>query len=502
MAYDPVINPANRPRDLSPEGFSGVGGSIQSQAVISLYDIYKPYQLMNVFERHANYKPGFRLMLKTMGFNKGAQNPSVGHYEYPWATDLITIGSIVSASAGAGNSMIVSLAAGNMFDPGVTVGGSARKASIIRKGDLIKFLDGKKAYVVAKDTTTDPHRITIRPVKAADDLDNSVNVGESYFIADNAWAEGSGLPSGMLTRVIKYTNNFQISKERCGATGSEMTNQTYFHPLRNKPGSFYLKTEYDTYRRFERKCDKLLLWGSNIDNITMYVPELEFDVPVKGTEGLIEFIETNSLVDTYTVGAYALDDFDELGNYYEDERIGSRQLIMWLGSGLYTEIENVLLQLFNNDMDVFTLRELIGMAADSPDDMQKNDSSDIGVNIGFKGLRKNGYTFALKLLSEFNHPKEAGADGYDYKSRGVIMPLGYTKDKSTGDPRASVGYEYKKLNGYSREEIIASLNGVGVGGNTMYGTATSESDIRTLAFLTEMAFHATCANHVVMQKPA
>ena len=113
MSYIPFV-PAGG-QDLTPNAFSDVGGGVQSQGVISQYQAYKPNELVQVFERHG-YRPSFRLMLKTMGFRRGSYAPTIGHYEYPWRKNLVTVGAIITPSAGPGTPVTIELDAADMYN--------------------------------------------------------------------------------------------------------------------------------------------------------------------------------------------------------------------------------------------------------------------------------------------------------------------------------------------------------------------------------------------------
>lgn len=499
--FDPFYGPANRPKDLPIQNFSGVGGGVTSETVVSDYDLFYPNELMEVFERHG-HDPGFRLMLKTYGFSRGTAAPTTGHFEFPWKEDLVPIGNIITASTGPGSDVIVELDASAMYDTQVTSGGSARQASYPREGYILHFPDGQKGMIVKKDTTVTPHRLTIRPTKAAYNLATSIVIGEEYFISDTAWAEGSGVPTGVMPRIIKYTNKFQISKEAAFATGSVLTDKMYFKPVPGREGSMYLRIEADTYYRYEVACSGALLWGQDIDNVTVSVEALGFDVPIKGTEGLMDFATVNSFADTYTPGSYTISDFDSLSFYYEDERLKSRTLQTWDGIELWVEKENVLLALYNDDMRLLTDRMLGLDTGDPSDEFQPSKDSDWVTNIGFKAIRKAGYTYCFKLLHEFNKAMGAGSADYNYKQYSVIMPLGMTKDKSTGTTVPTFGYEYKELGPYSRENVVAIWAGAGTGGRGGYiPNATSSSDLLSMALVGEHAFHGACPNALVIQRP-
>lgn len=501
MSYSPFVAPGGD--DLGVNSYSSVGGATHSQTVMSQYNLYKPNELVQVFERHAG-RPSFRLMLKAMGFNRGTAKNTTGHYEYPWRKNLVPVGAIITASTGPGTPVVIELDPSGMYNASVTVGGAARQASYPRVNDTLVFIDGEMGIITAKNTAVTPHQLTIVPVDPAVDLVTSIVVGEEYFISSNAWGEGTGLPDGIVPRVIQYHNTFQIVKEAVSATGSEMTNQTYFNPVPGQEGSFYLQVKWTSMMLFEDKCDGALMWGQAITNpaIATLNPNVGFDVQPTGTEGLMEFATTNGNNDTYTVGAYAMSDFDDLGKYFTRERVGVKDMICLQGIDIRYEIENVLGTLLNGDMgSLLTSKYFYGDNVFS-DGINAMDSRAFAMEIGFRGVQKGGINFGFYELSAFNENVGAGAPGYDYPNYQIIFPVGYAADKETGSLRPTIGYEYKLLGGYSREEVIADLAGVGVAGTgTPYRVATSPNDIHQMGMVSEIAFHGTCANHITIQRP-
>ena len=126
-------------------------------------------------------------------------------------------------------------------------------------------------------------------------------------------AEGSTIPEGLLPRISKYTNVFQIVKEGAGTTGTELTNQTWAQIVPGKDGSIFMAIEGDTMMRYERAMCYTLLFGTTANNLTAAATtEVPFDVAIKGTEGLVPFVSVNGHTDNYTSGSYSIDDFDAM----------------------------------------------------------------------------------------------------------------------------------------------------------------------------------------------
>ena len=215
----------------------------------------------------------------------------------------------------------------------------------------------------------------------------------------------------------------------------------------------------------------------------------------------LDFGLTNSVQDFYTPGSYTITDFDRIGVYYEAERLGTRSLCNWLGNRLWLEIENLLLSLYNDDMSYFLTRETLGMNT-LEDDMQKKDANDWSISIGFKSIKKGGYKFNFSLMHEFNYAMGVGSSVYDFQDWNMIAPCAYTNDKRTGEQRATLGYEYKELGGYSRQFVVGEYAGVGAAGQGgMFREASGPDDIKSMGMVHEGAFHGACPNQCMIQRP-
>lgn len=498
MPYTPFVAPGGQ--DLTPNSYSDVGGGKLNQQIVSQYDLYKPNEMVQVFERHTGYT-SFRLMIRAMGFTRGTAAPTTGHYEYPWRDNLITVGA-KAGGAVAGAALTITLDAGDMFNAGATVGGAARQASYPRPGMMLQLPDGTLAKIQSKNTAVTPHEIVIAPMDATVVLDSVVNVNDAYFAATVSHTEGSGLPEGHTPRIIEYTNTFQILKEAVYSTGSELTNEMYFDPAPDQSGSLFLKADRDAMYRFEEYYDGALIWGQQNNNPGVLFetpPELGFDVPDTGTEGMIPFALTNGFEDNYTVGSYNINELDEISRYYEGERIGVRDIMALQGIDINIEIENTIQALLNADLTAQLSKEWLGGGAYGfTGDTSYMDPSDFALKIGFRGVKKSNYNYMFYMMHPFNKNTGAGSASYNYKNWQVMFPIGYATSKDSGERRPTVGYEYKMLNGLSRENIVGSFAGAGA---NYYSPAVNGTDLMTMFYVAEVAGHFTCGNHMVIQKP-
>ena len=76
-------------------------------------------------------------------------------------------------------------------------------------------------------------------------------------------------------------------------------------------------------------------------------------------------------------------------------------------------------------------------------------------------------------------------------------------DRLSNSNRPTIGYEYKGLGPYSRDNVFGSLAGAGVGGdNTPFGKAVTEYDTMRYFLMSHCGFHGAVANQMVVQQPA
>lgn len=511
MAYTPNLGQAALASDATITGpasfptanFGSVGGGSASQQVVStLYD-YNPYAILNYIHERHRHESGIRMLWKAFGWSRGVNAPTTGHYEADWKDALIKVGSIDTASTGAGTDVIIVLHTDMMYNAGQTVSGSARQASYPRVGDIVYLADGKAARVTTKTVSSTPHKLTLTPLDSAVDLDGSITAGESYFISTNAHAEGSDLPDGVIPRLLAYTNTFQIIKEACGSTGSELSNQLFVRPIDGQDGSIFLRLDKDMMYRFEKRTGGALLWGQPINNISELSSSLGFDVDIKGTEGLIYFIETNGYEDEYTLGSFGTPDLYAITGLYDQEQSGTKTLVTHEGFGLFVETEQAFTEFFSNDYSPSLMKSIAVEQGIPAEDMQPFESSDFVFYAGFRGAKLAGYHIHFKKIHEFNEAIGAGAAGYNWSNSRIFMPFGSTVNKATGNTVPFVGYEYKQLGNYSRENVIADFGGAGVAGiGGILDTPVNGVDYRKKGMVAEIAGHYACPNLLVLQKPA
>lgn len=508
MPYTPSTGP--RPEDLQPNNFTPAGNGYASETELTTVYQRPIAERTYLFERHMSYV-GFSTMLEAMGFVNGANTPTIGHYESPWTEDVVTVGSIITASTGPGTDVVIALHADNMYDTGVTASGSARKTSYVQTHDVLELFDRTQVQVTNKNVTTDPHRITLTPLNSTVDLVGKITANDEYGILYNAHAEGSGLPYGRAPRIIKYSNTFGLVKHAFGSTGHELTNSVYHELIPGDPSSanqsIYVRIKFDELKRYEMSKSNMLLLGQTNDNLTEVSAGTGLDTAITTTEGFVDFALTNGTQDGYTVGTYTIADFDTLADIYYDERVASSgDILTYDGPTISKETENSFTNTLQQNL-IFAVDRIMPGYAEARQYHEKIDSGTPGaeatVSFGYSCIHKNGFNFHMKRLSEFNDVKRAGSASYAYRNYRIAVPYGWMQDSLSGNERATIGYEYKKQGNYSRQDVYGTFAGAGVGGaNTPYGQASHGVDKLDAFLISHIAGHWAVGNGCIVQLPA
>lgn len=467
-------------------GSSGAGSQIVTQ---SIYDLH-PTDLTQLFERNKG-GVGWRMLVKMMGMSRAVSAPTTGHYEVGRETSYLVVGAIVTPSTGAGTNVVVSLDATSMYTF-TDDAGNAQTGSFPRVNDVLRTKGAAgtaiSAQVVAKDTTVNPHRVTLRPLVATQDLVGLLVAGEKYWIQYSLFGEATDIPTGLQPQIIKYTNTFAMIKEAAISSGSNLATRPYFDPLPGQPGTLFLRNTEEMSQRYEERCDNALLFGEQADNLTVTPTELGYTVPVSGTEGMITYLENYAFIDTVIAGTQQIQNFDDISRLLTFERVISNDYLVLQGFNSYQTYENV----FADYASKYESTDFI-IKSETSEGME-----DIKINVGAYGIRKSGFKYMFKQMNAFNDGYGGALSGYPYPDYSVFVPVTYIKDKTTGTSMPTCGYEYRGLNNYSRENLFVTTDGTGWNGSLN----TTTVDIHKVGLIGEIASHCTSPNNCVVQLPA
>ena len=414
------------------------------------------------------FKQGSRNMttlqkLNAFGFGRvsksASSSPFTGHYEKPAWKKTITVGSITAGSNN--NEAVITLAASDMVttDPG---NGLTYVQSRPRVGETVQAIAMGSLYrIIAKDTVSSPHTITVQTNSNESPLDEIV-AGEELMIGASIKGEFTGQIKPLRPRRYRYQNTFWITDDTEAVSGSHLTTEVRFQPV---PGSNLLWMEgfKDMELRNEYNKGNIWMFGQQTeDNAWVQFSEgLEENVNIPGTQGLLDFVKQSGFNFQYDPNDVSIEDMYALSNYYQDINLGTNEILLIQGSNIHNKFERALSDKLSYDWVIGvsdkyiseSMRNNWGKGLDR--DYNPNGAF---LNMGINGFALGGYTFMQTAAPEFNDAKGPGAIGY--KDVMVAAPFGLASVEGP-DNVPYIGYEYRGSNGYNRENEVWTKAGAG-----------------------------------------
>lgn len=458
---------------MGPEAIA----NIYASDIVSGFDIHKPEKMNVLFSRYGDQGASYFQLLRSMGFELSVANDTYGHYEENHIHEIFhSLGIVAQGAAGASVDVTldpVDLDANNNFYP--------------RLWDTVLFPNEVQGSIIAIDKTSDPTApvLTIQP-SDIDDQIPALTAGEELVINSSAFSEGSGQPEGAVSGTWEYDNDAQIIKETIGYTGTEMVNQDWFDVTSQGQSipAYYFKGQIDIDYRMALKIDGALLWGKRT---TSGITDTVTGRAIKTTEGVIPYIRRVGNEQTYTGGSFDVDEFDEADNTLDREFSGNNILAL-LGIGLHQDIENALVTYFANTN--------IQFARQTTNDVLFHANESLAASINFKYLQKSERMFLFKRMGVFNNPKLYGADGYEARTMGLLLPLNKKKDPVNGGMVDSIGTRYRALGKYSRRMEVWQVGGAGE------GLKVTEFDKRNTYQRCHIGAHCRGGNQMILLETA
>lgn len=427
---------------------------IYTEQIMSLHDVFMPQHIPELFSRFdAQYMPSFEF-IRGLGREMPISADSWYAHEENWYhRTILTTGTV--SDPGAGNQAVVTLAASDHDSNG---------NSYPRVGDIIS-IPGTfvQARIMSKNTTTPTaHTITIKPVRAADNI-GAIASGTTLAITNYAKAAGMGQPSGTVVGTTKRTFWTQIFAETIGAEGSQLVNERWYKVL-NKEGGVvgwyspgYMRGEY----LMALKQDGAFWWGVESDNWTETTARGSVNNG-RTTKGVFPWTSELGKTINYTAGAFALTDLRQIGLYLKSQGVTSGVVILFEGAKLNNEIEDATKTFTGVGTDYTRVEQTL---------FKGNRELSLSMNI--KVITIGGITFILKPMDVWSNPMTFGASGYNLDQYGLWMPLSKYKDPETGKLTDNIATRYRALGSYSRRYETWRVAGAGGG---LYVTDIDETN--------------------------
>lgn len=430
-----------------------------------------PQMKKKLYEKHG-YRKSLYLILDELGLGSPVKGPEFAHWEKDWFKQTFVVGSVITASTGAGTPVVIALKAESMLTK--SIDGANVPFSFAQEQDIIEMPGTRnKAILTFKDTSVTPHRLTFKPI-GNHDLAAFLVADKRFFIATNAWAEGTGGAKSRLSVDSRWSNYTQIFKTKYAETGSSITNELPYEPIPGRMGAYLLRGTDEAQKFLYDQISGALIMGKKSATVTQSAPELGYDPVVKTTQGIIDYGVTEGTEINHTIGGVDIAHFDSVTEIMRRERINTNVITGWMGYNYRSELENTLTDWGVRDLTFFANKF-------KPEAMNGSDPNDTFLWLGFSGVHKNGYNIVFNTLDDLDDPNGMGVDGYDYGHMGIFMPAATLKNKGDKRDISSLGFRYKELNGYSRKMELIQTGGAGP-----ITTKTSAVDIMNSDFRSDI----------------
>ena len=426
---------------------------------------------------------GITGLLELVGAKKECTQTQFEHFEEAFIHNTVTLDyNSTNPSTGATEygSHQMNILDSDMADGAIV---SGQQDHPVRLGDILLSQSGQMIIVTSTPTTATGPTFTAHPYPNW----SSVADGETWTIIGNEWGENTAQPESILPRVHEYSNKCMIIKESFEVSGTEATNVIYFKVDSQHFGSgylWYLKGEADTYKRFMDYQELMMIFGKQVDgntNLASAVASSSFtNGGIRGTEGLLEFIQNRGQSMDLGSSAITMADFDAIIKSLDKYR-GAKEYAMYCGINLSLDID-----------DLLAAQGAYAAGGANYGTFQNNKN--MALNLGFNSFSRGGYTFHKKTYDLFNHPKLVGATNFNYNGYGICIPMDTQKDAKSGDKIPSLRIRYKAANGYSRE-MEHWLTGSAVLKNK-----TNTEDNLKCHYRTERGFEGFGANRYMLIK--
>lgn len=458
-------------------------------------------QLLSTYFKQAGYPMTTLQKLKAFGFGRlntrGVAGPYTAHYEKPRPKETITIGTIIGVS---GNTIEIALTEDDMVTT-VNSYGQTFVQSRPRVTEVWKADTSQISYrITEKDETTNPHQITLEASRVIDPEGDIIEGGQMFYVS-TIKGEATDQVQPLRPLQTRYQNTFWILDETEITSGSNLTTEVAFNIV---PGSnlYWLEGLEDAEMRQEEAKGKVWMFGNTANNWSDYSSSMRTEVPIPGTQGLLEYTYQNGFDLEYDPNDYSDADIRAIANYYNSIRVGSTEILLMEGYGI-----NQLIEQYWSDR--YQYNWVIGLSdrymADKIAKMKNMDktgtftSEGLMVDLGITGFSVGNYTFLQTASPEFDYSGGAGAVGYSNFL--IAAPFGRS---ASAENTPYLGYEYRGAAGYSRENEVWVRAGAG-NASVIRGKAefnkTYENDSLSMFLRSEIAPHFALGVQFVVMHP-
>ena len=308
--------------------------------------------------------------------------------------------------------------------------------------------------------------------------------GATFIHLGNIYAQGTDQPDYFTDADIKkYSNPFQIVKDRYQVNGSQATNVGWVN-LGGGDYRWFMYGEQEARKRFEDRREMMMLFGEKNSATTSDNVDNDLGKTLAGSEGYFSAIEDRG-INISNANANPMDSFSEFDDLIIqlDKQGAPAEYAMYLNRKQDLAIDDMLASGISTGVTA-------GLAGQFG---AFNNDAEMAVKLGFKSFTRGGYTFHKHDWKLLNDPTLLGASNY---IQGAMVPLANVADARSGMKAPSLSLYYKEANGYSRE-MEHWVTGGGVMGHT---NGDAGNDSMTFHYRSETALCVRAANQHVLIK--
>lgn len=414
--------------------------------IVTTFDLNITKYLPKLYKRYGNQGVDVLDMLMALGFERTDSVTIINHFEENWIHQAFKVKAHAAGAAGAPVNITLSadsLDANNRYYP--------------RISDTVTFPNEVGSYLSAIDVSTPSAPIiTLIPFDVTKNIP-AVTEGQVIIITGNSFSEGSTQPAGRFSGAWKYTNHTQIVKESVGASGTQMTNESWVKMADNKSiEGWFNKGLLDKEFRMKTNIQGVFLSQEKNTN-PLVVDTLNSNATINTTEGLFPYMKRVAIPYPYTPGTLTVQDFNSMVRLMT-KQFTARTVCAMLGQDVDLEMEDVLKEYFQ-----FTT---VGYTTEVVNNKYFGDTPEgkaLAASIAFSALGKGGFNFAFKAFESMSNPQTYGADGFKYPGKAVFFPLESKKDPKSKNDIPAIGVVWKGMGSYNRKMEMFDMGGAGNG---------------------------------------
>lgn len=414
--------------------------------IVTSFDLNITKWLPKLYRRYGNQGTDVFDLLMALGFERTDSVTTIRHFEENWIHQSFKVNAQTAGAAGAARNLTLhpdSLDASNRFYP--------------RVNDVVTFKNETTALIKSIDTTTPTAPVlSVVPFDVTKAIP-AVAAGEVITITSNAFSEGSTQPVGRFSGAWAYVNYNQIIKESIGASGTQMTNETWVKTMDGKNiEGWFNKGLLDIDHRQKINMQGVFMTQELTTN-PLITDSLNSNEKITTTEGLFPYLKRVAIPYAYTPGTLSVTDFNAI------ERLMSRQysprhVASLVGQDIDIELEDVLQEYFKfSNIQYTTETSNTKLFGDTP------DAKAMAADIAFQYFTKGQRVYCLKRLQALNDPQTYGADGYTYPGRAIFVPLEKRIDPKSKNSIPAIGVVFKAMGANSRKAEVWDYGAAGGG---------------------------------------